>query len=98
MNRLLPANPNELEELSPGIRGYTMERDGALYIPLVIATERGTGAMKRYFDVLMASGRTVKFPNVVSEQLRGMLERRGFRLTVERDDLFGEEVDVWVYP
>jgi len=63
--------------IAPGVRGYTMEIDGELYVPLVIADRPGNGDVGRYLDGL-PTDHTVKFPNVISDKLRGMLLCRGF--------------------
>lgn len=85
--------PGHEPVLAPGVRGYTMEHRGALYIPLVIAERPGNGDVGRYLDGL-PKNRTVKFPNVMSAKLCGMLQRRGFCLTEETEN--GETIGVWV--
>lgn len=84
-------------EIALGVRGYTIEHNDALYVPLVIATRPGEGDVARFLDGLPVD-RTVKFPNVINRQLAGMLHRRGFRLTHEFDETLGESVAVWVRP
>lgn len=89
--------PGQEPEIAPGVRGYTVEKDGALYVPLVIASTPGDGAVGRFLDALPAD-RPVKFPNVLSPKLAGMLQRRGFRRVYEFDEESGEDVPVWVRP
>jgi hypothetical protein len=94
-NRLLKG---QLEELAPGLRGYTVEVDGALYIPMVMADEPGSGALSAYLDSL-PHDKTIKFPTVISRILREALERRGYVERVERvkdGPLAGEIAQVWV--
>lgn len=84
-----------LEELAPGLRGYTLEHNGALYIPLLMADEPGSGACGAYLDQL-PTDRTIKVPNVLSSVLVGMLMRRGFVVDHEWSAEHGETVEVWV--
>lgn len=86
--------PGQEPYLAPGVRGYTVEVDGALYVPLLIADQPGSGAVGRYLDSLR--DRIVKVPCVLSERLAEMLRRRGFRLEVEQDPGMGP-VEVWVW-
>jgi hypothetical protein len=78
--------------LAPGVRGYAVEHRGRIYIPLIAAEKEGSGDVGRFLDSL--SPRCV-FSCVTSERLRGMLERRGFAMTLEQDFFGGEPVDVW---
>lgn len=80
-----------LDELAPGVFGYTMEDEHALWIPIIQAERPGSGAVSRYLDSLPLD-RTVRVPNVISGRLEGMLERRGF---VPRR-VWAEEVEQWV--
>lgn len=84
-----------LELLAAGVLGYTVEEDDELYIPVIMAVEEGSGDVGRYLDAL-PKDRTVKVPEVASERLRGMLERRGFNPTPEFAEEFGETVEVFV--
>ncbi len=84
-------------EIAPGVRGYMIEHNGALYIPLVIASVPGSGAVGRFLDAL-PTDRDVKFPCVISWRLRKMLRRRGFRRGYEYDEFSGEAVEVWFRP
>ena len=81
-------------ELAPGVMGYaTCGPGGEVYVPFIEATKPGTGDVGRFLDSL-APG--TKVPNVISGQLVGMLERRGWMLTFEETDL--GPCDVWVKP
>lgn len=80
-----------LSLLAPGVRGYTVEYDGALYIPLLHADHPGHGAVGRYLDGLPRD-RSVRVPCVISSRLRGMLLRRGFVCRAE----YAPELDTWV--
>lgn len=76
--------------------GYAIEDgDGAIYIPIVMMDERGKGNCSRFLDSL-PTNRTIKFPNVISAQLRGALERRGYREIHEWAVEFEDWVPVWV--
>ena len=68
--------PGQEPEIAPGVRGYAIEADGWIWIPLVRAEHEGDGSVGRFLDSLTA--RCI-FPTVVSARLRGMLERRGYR-------------------
>jgi len=85
----------ELDTLGEGVEGYTVEKDGATYIPLVIATHPGSGQVGRWLDGLDPA-RTWKIPNITSGRLHGMLTRRGWEVTSEWADMMDEWVDVYV--
>lgn len=95
--RLDPACFSLLEDLAPGVWGYTVRTDAALYVPLLLAECEGSGAVGRYLDALPTS-ETIRFPNVISRRLAGMLRRRGFRLRGEWSPEFQEVVAVWERP
>lgn len=61
--------------LTSKIHGYAIEKDGKILIPLIWSLEEGQGHVGRFLDSL--SPRCV-IPNVTSERLRGMLDRRGW--------------------
>lgn len=67
-----------LDDLAPGVRGYTLEENGELWIPRIVAAEPGSGQVAAYLDSL-PKGVTICFPTVLSPRLQKMLERRGFR-------------------
>ena len=67
----------QLDQLAPGVSGYTSEVGEALLVPVIIADKEGNGDVGRYLDTLPRD-RWVIFPTVLSARLAGMLERRGF--------------------
>ena len=89
-------NGLDLDELAPGLRGYTMEHGGATYIPALFADKPGNGALTKYLDKLEKDGVTIKVPNVLSARLEAYLERRGYVLIGEYSPQFQEVVPVWV--
>lgn len=82
-----------VEEIAPGVRGYTIENERGLYIPVVWAVNEGNGDVSRFLDTLPRDRRVV-FPTVISKRLAEMLLRRGFVWTQEWSDEFGEAVDL----
>lgn len=72
--------------LAPGVRGTAFDTPNGIYIPLVHAEKRGNGDVGRFLDSLPRD-RRVCFPTVISSRLVGMLKRRGFTLSIEKDDL-----------
>jgi hypothetical protein len=82
-----------LPVLAPGVRGYTVESDGAVYIPVIIADAPGQGDVGRYLNSLPLD-RIIRVPTVTSNVLEGMLKRRGFVFT-EEPGPFGEQVGIW---
>lgn len=72
--------------LAPGVSGYAIHSDGTVFIPLISADKEGSGDVGRFLDSL--SPRCV-IPNVTSNRLKGMLERRGF------SPEYNGEVDIW---
>ncbi len=87
---------DDLDELAPGLKGYTMEHEGATYVPVLFADHPGSGALTRYLDGLEATGVTVKIPNVINGRLEAYLQRRGYHLIGEYSPQFQEAVPVWV--
>jgi len=87
-----PGAPLEpLDELFPGVRGYAIERNGEIWIPLIESEHPGAGNVGRMLDVLSPRCRIV---NVCADILGDMLKRRGWVMsTAKTDD--GDAVDVW---
>jgi hypothetical protein len=83
-----------LDELAPGVFGYTVDSPNGLYVPLVIAKNPGNGDVGRYLDSLPTNRRVI-VPDVLNPQLAGMLERRGFTLTEEWSASFDEMVPIY---
>jgi hypothetical protein len=86
--------PGQEPYIGPGIRGYTMEHEGALYVPLIFSDTPGKGNLSRYLDAL-PKNRTIRFPNVLNSIFAGALHRRGFRLIEEWCEEFSEMIEVW---
>lgn len=86
-------SPMSEYELGPGVFGYAIEVDGAVYIPVMQATDPGSGQVGEFLDRVPSN---VRIPNVVSSVLRGMLLRRGWRAATEIDES-GEAVSVEVF-
>ena len=79
--------PGQEAEIYSGVRGYAMEHEGLVYIPVVFG--QGDGQVGKFLDELSPRCRMV---NVISAKLRAMLQRRGWKMKIE------EEVDVWEPP
>jgi hypothetical protein len=84
----------QLDQLAPGVRGYTVEHEGAVYVPVVIADKPGSGDVGRWLDSLDPK-KTWKFPTVLSPVLEGMLKRRGFTQALEWSPEFDEMCELW---
>lgn len=69
--------PGREPELAPGVKGYAVEDDGWIWIPVIIAESEGAGDVGRFLDAVEPD-RTVVVPNVLHPKLWGMLERRGW--------------------
>lgn len=81
-----------LDTLAPGVVGYAIEeQDGTVYIPLINATQEGSGAVGRFLDTL-PKDREFVIPNVVSARLDGMLRRRGWKTRIETAEDWDMEV------
>lgn len=80
----------DLDLLAPGVRGYAIENDGLIYIPLINAETEGAGDVGRFLDSLSPRCLIV---NVTSRRLKGMLERRGWtcKMEITQDG----PVDLW---
>lgn len=83
------------EELAPGVWGYRCDTPEGIYFPVINAARPGSGDVARFLDSLPRDRRVV-FPTVLSDRLRGMLERRGFEVSVEWSDEFGADVEIMV--
>ena len=81
----------ELYELYPGVKGYAIEHNNKIYIPIIMGS--GSGQVGKFLDE--CSQRCV-IASVTSVQLVTMLLRRGFVRTTEIAEHDGEEFDVWV--
>ncbi|KKL18261.1 hypothetical protein LCGC14_2477320 [marine sediment metagenome] len=82
-------------EIYPGVKGYAVEKDGFIMIPMIAATEEGHGAVGEFLDRISSRCRVV---NVCSLKLVGMLQRRNFKMTEILVEQFDEMVDVWEPP
>lgn len=82
-------------QLAPGVHGSAFAAFGRVFIPHIVADKEGSGDVGRFLDSLDASCVIVC---VVSDRLRGMLQRRGWRSSLEpTDDGTGTSViDMWV--
>lgn len=85
--------PGHEDLLAPGVRGYAIEKDNEIRIPLIIAEREGTGDVGRFLDRL--SQRCVVV-SVTSNRLAGMLKRRDWKQTFVKLD--GEKIDEWRRP
>lgn len=64
--RQAPDEPLGLDNLAPGIQGYTVDcGEEGLYVPLIISTEPEKGNVGKYLDTLRDLP-LVKIPNVLS--------------------------------
>lgn len=70
-----PCIPGQEGFIATGVRGYAVEHEGKIFIPLIIAEKEGSGDVGSFLDSL--SQRCV-IPNVTSDRLLDMLQRRGF--------------------
>jgi len=86
-------NPGEEPQLAPGVRGILFNVEEGIYIPFIAADNPGNGDVARFLDALPTDMRVV-FPTVISGKLAKMLEKRGFVLTQEMDETFGELVPI----
>ncbi len=81
-------SPFEGVQLASGVKGYAIEKEDALYIPVIMADSPGSGDVGRFLDSLPRH-KAIKFPTVISLTLAGMLKRRGYFLVSEEDPEFG---------
>lgn len=85
------------DRLAPGVLGYSLDTPTGIYIGVISADTPGSGDVGRYLDSLPHDRRVV-VPNVLSDRLAGMLERRGFVRGSEWSPEFQEHVDIWERP
>ena len=83
------------EDLAPGVRGYTVEHQGELWIPIIWSLSPGKGCVGAYLDAL-CTNRTIVFPAVISVRLEGMLTRRGFHVEWRENEVLSLLVECWV--
>lgn len=98
--RVHPALRRALPRIAPGVAGNQVNVDGETWFPFIAAVEPGNGDVGRWLDSLV--GEKVIIPNVVSDELKGMLLRRGWT-KVWRADVppvigGGVPTDGWVPP
>lgn len=87
-----------LTDLEAPLSGYVIERtDRVAYLPAIISAEPGAGHVRDLLATLVATHDVVVVPCVVSERLRGMLERRDFHPETHYAQEIGEHVDCWVW-
>lgn len=84
-----------MDDLAPGVRGYTMVDGDTIYVPVILATEEGSGAVGRFVDSL-PTDKTVVFSSTLSDRLAGMLTRRGFHYEARYFPEAEEYVDCFV--
>ena len=77
-----PIRLGEEKYLATGVIGYAVEKNGEIWIPMIIAEDQGSGDTGRFLDSL--SPRCV-IPNVTSPRLAKMLDRRGFSYIPSED-------------
>ena len=82
------------DQVAPGVHAVLVEHQGVTYIPYIAADTPGNGDVGRYLDSL-PKDRTIRVPCVLSSVLKGMLRRRGYRVTHEWSKEFEEEVEVF---
>ena len=75
--------PGQEGELFPGVKGYAIEKEGLIYIPLIIADREGSGQVGKFLDSLSPRCRVV---SLTSPRLMGMLVRRGWIPTFTKTD------------
>ena len=71
---------HQTTQLAPGVRGFTFEKEGLIFIPLIVAEREGSGDVGRFLDRL--SARCVII-DVTSPRLEGILTRRGYRNVID---------------
>jgi len=87
----MPTNTHEqTTTLDIGVYGFTQKVGDEIFIPLIVALREGRGDVGRFLDHL--SPRCV-IVSVTSDKLRGMLERRGWKVTYN-----DEAIDFWRRP
>jgi uncharacterized protein (DUF433 family) len=76
--------PGQEPELAPGVRGILFDEPDEVIIPVVYATEEGSGEFGAWLDTL-PTDRTVTFSTVLNPRLANMLKRRGYTLRTLED-------------
>lgn len=77
---------HQTTQLAPGVRGFTFEKEGILFIPLIVAEKEGNGDVGRFLDRLSMRCLIME---VTSDRLRGMLERRGYvKIEIEQHNFW----------
>lgn len=91
-----PCDPGNPSRLAPGVFGYAIKSGNKIYIPDIHAEKEGNGDVGRMLDRLHPS---CVIANVVSRRLRGMLEGRGWKVTLENvpEEQGGGSCDVWIH-
>lgn len=75
--------------------GYLWKISDSIMISLIESIHPGRGDFKRLVDNILAARYTVKIPCPLS-QMKRLVEKNGYTKTYEKDEVFGEDVEVWV--
>lgn len=85
-------------DLKPPLRGYmTTETLKVAYLPAVMSDEQGAGHVGRLLLELQDAYDVVIVPGIVSDRLRGMVQRRGYHPETHYSREMDEYVECWVY-
>ncbi|PLS19197.1 hypothetical protein CVD28_01960 [Bacillus sp. M6-12] len=88
----------EMKRLAPGIKGHLIDTGHkGVYIPTLFSEKQGNGTAGAYIDSLKEAYAQIRFPNVLSPILQGMLKRRGFYLKREYVPILKTHADVYVW-
>jgi len=85
--------PGQEPLVAPGVRAIVFDAPAGIYVSWISAEREGSGDVGRFIDSLPKDRRVV-FPNVISNRLARMLERRGFEASEESAPEFGR-VDIF---
>ncbi|GAB7387399.1 hypothetical protein BSNK01_12350 [Bacillaceae bacterium] len=81
------------------VHGYVFRDGDTLICPVIMSLEPGKGYGTKCIEALEKlaeeNGLRLEFPNVISESLKRILEKRGYKPRYVFDPYFWEEVDVW---
>ena len=78
--------------LAEGVEGVAFEKDGVIYIPMIVALKPGSGDVGRFLDSLSGRCRVMA---VTSTRLAMMLVRRGWQYEMQDVEGDGVRTDVW---
>lgn len=80
---------------SDKFHGYLFKIKNDIYISMIVSLHMGKGNVSKLFNRVLELGYNLKVPLPILDMV-DIVKKKGFEKTIEKHDMSGEEVDVWV--